>query len=222
MYPRVILHNMVSVDGRVDGFEADTGLFYELAGQWQADAMLAGSDTMLAAYEGVTADEGVGLDAPEEEPGGGRALLVVPDSRGRLRHWCRMKSEPWWRDVMALCSRTTPRAYLEYLRERDVDYVVAGEDHVDFRVALAELSARYGIETVQVDSGGTLNGVLLRAGLVDEVSVIVSPSLVGGTDARSIYRAPELTSPEGVIRLKLVHVDRVRGGSVWLRYEVAR
>jgi 2,5-diamino-6-(ribosylamino)-4(3H)-pyrimidinone 5'-phosphate reductase len=222
MHPRVILHNQVSVDGRIDSIKVDMGLFYGLASEWEADAMLAGSDTMLAAYQGVPEDDGSKPDTPQHEPGAGRSLLVVPDSRGRLRHWSRMKREPWWRDAMALCSQATPRAYLQYLRQNDVDYVLAGEERVDFRLALAELRTRYGIETVQVDSGGTLNGVLLRAGLVDEVSLIVSPSLVGGTEAHSIYRAPELTSSEGVIGLKLIHLERVQADLVWLRYEVVR
>ncbi len=45
--PRVILHNAVSADGRVDWFPADIGLFYELAATWHEDATLAGSGTIL-------------------------------------------------------------------------------------------------------------------------------------------------------------------------------
>jgi 2,5-diamino-6-(ribosylamino)-4(3H)-pyrimidinone 5'-phosphate reductase len=89
-------------------------------------------------------------------------------------------------------------------------------------VALEELNARYGVRTVRVDSGGTLNGVLLRAGLVDEVSVLIGPCLVGGTTPRSIFRAPDLTSSEGVVELKLTHVEKLKGDVVWLRYEVVR
>jgi 2,5-diamino-6-(ribosylamino)-4(3H)-pyrimidinone 5'-phosphate reductase len=75
---------------------------------------------------------------------------------------------------------------------------------------------------VRVDSGGILNGVLLRAGLVDEVSLILNPCLVGGTSPKSLYVAPDLTSPEGVIPVKLTHVEQVEGDFVWLRYEVIR
>ena len=32
---------------------------------------------------------------------------------------------------------------------------------------------------MRVDSGGALNGALLRAGLVDEISLLVHPVLVG-------------------------------------------
>jgi len=69
---------------------------------------------------------------------------------------------------------------------------------------------------------GRLNGVLFRAGLVDEVSVLVNPCLVGGTSPRSIFVAPDLTSPEGVIPLKLLHVETLQDNVVWLRYEVVK
>jgi riboflavin biosynthesis pyrimidine reductase len=49
MLPRVILHNAVSVDGRIDWFTPDIGQFYELASRWSEDATLTGSDTLLSA-----------------------------------------------------------------------------------------------------------------------------------------------------------------------------
>jgi hypothetical protein len=33
---RIVLHNIVSLDGRIDLFPADVGLYYELAGRWPA------------------------------------------------------------------------------------------------------------------------------------------------------------------------------------------
>lgn len=90
------------------------------------------------------------------------------------------------------------------------------------RAALEELSARYGVKTVRVDSGGVLSGVLLRHGLVDEVSVLIYPSLVGGTSLRSIFRAPDLESPEGAISLRLMYLETLQNDLIWLRYEVVR
>jgi 2,5-diamino-6-(ribosylamino)-4(3H)-pyrimidinone 5'-phosphate reductase len=73
---------------------------------------------------------------------------------------------------------------------------------------------------VRVDSGGILNGVLLRQGLVDEVSLLIDSSLVGGTSPRSMFVAPDLVSPDGVIDVRLTHVEELREGGVWLRYDV--
>jgi 2,5-diamino-6-(ribosylamino)-4(3H)-pyrimidinone 5'-phosphate reductase len=128
---------------------------------------------------------------------------------------------PYWRGGVAICSENTPDEYLQYLAEAGVDFIVAGHEKVDMTAALEELNARYSIQTVRVDSGGTLNGVLLRAGLVDEVSILVHPALVGGTSQRSLFRAPDLASSEGVIALTLVSAETVGESLVWLRYKVA-
>jgi 2,5-diamino-6-(ribosylamino)-4(3H)-pyrimidinone 5'-phosphate reductase len=149
-------------------------------------------------------------------------LLAIVDGQGRVRSWQYWRSQPYWRDAVALCCETTPRDFLGYLRERHVDYVVAGKDQVDLRAALGELNERYGVKLVRADSGGTLNGVLLRADLVDEVSLLISPCLVGGTSPRSFYRAPDLTSAHGVIELRLAHVEQMEGDTLWLRYKVVR
>ena len=222
MLPRVVIHNAVSVDGRIDWFTPDVGQFYELASRWREDATLAGSNTILSAGEEATEEDEDALEPPTRTPGDPRPLLVVPDSRGRIRNWLHLRKQPYWRDVVALCSLSTPSAYLEYLQQRHIDHIVAGDDHVDLRAALEQLHARYGVKLVRVDSGGTLNGVLLRAGLVDEVSLLVSPSLVGGTTPRSFFRAPDLVSAEGVIQLRLTHVEALEGDVVWLRYEVVK
>jgi riboflavin biosynthesis pyrimidine reductase len=57
---------------------------------------------------------------------------------------------------------------------------------------------------------------------VDEVSLLVNPALVGGTSPGSIFTAPDLASSEGIISLRLTHVERLRGDTVWLQYEVVK
>lgn len=222
--PRVILHNMVSLDGRLDWFMPDIGLYYELAAHWNPDAILTGSDTILTGYAGqeIPVETAESLQPAPGEPDDPRPRLIVADSRGRVRFWHQLRREPYWRDPLALCSEATPQEHLSYLRARQIDTVIAGEERIDFRAALHTLATQYGLRMVRVDSGGQLNGVLLRAGLVDEVSVLISPHLVGGSTARSMFRAPDLTSPEDVISLRLTHLEQVGQQAVWLRYEVVR
>ena len=233
MLPRVILHNAVCLDGRIDGFPIDLLQYYGLIATWKEDATLAGSDTFLkAASEAPPEDESAFLP-PKIDPDDSRALLAIPDSSGRIRTWHYLRSLPYWRDVVALCSESTPQEYLHYLKERHIDYIIAGQDHVDLRVALEELNSRFGVKVVRVDAGGILNGQLLRQGLVAEVSLLIYPSLVGGERQSSIFRAPDLpviaaiaattnpvTGQEGVISLKLMQMERLKGDVIWLRYEV--
>jgi 2,5-diamino-6-(ribosylamino)-4(3H)-pyrimidinone 5'-phosphate reductase len=224
MLPHVILHNIVSLDGRMDWFMPDVGLFYEIVSFWKEDASLAGSATILKALEHEsTAEESIKSSGEKSfEADKLKPLLIVPDTKGKITKLHLMKKQPYWRDVIVLASSLTPRSYLEYLYENQIEYIISGDDHVDFNSAFEILNSQYKVKVIRVDSGGILNGVLLRAGLVDEVSILISPSLVGGFSPNSFYRAPDLKSSEGVISLNLVHFERLREDIIWLRYKVTK
>jgi len=220
MLPKIIIHNAVSVDGRIDWFQADIEKFYDLTSEWNEDATLAGSDTLIAAYSDRTEEENMDSFNREKDPDDNRPLLIVPDSRGRVKTWHMLINEPYWRDIIVLVSNSTPGEYLEYLNQRHIEYINAGEEHIDYKTALEDINNRFGVNTIRVDSGGTLNGVLLRAGLVSEVSILMHPFLVGGTSPRSIFRSPDLDSSKGVIELKLSNIKKLDGDLIWIRYEV--
>ncbi|WP_254545779.1 RibD family protein [Halomarina pelagica] len=223
MLPRVIIHNAVSVDGRIDGFPPEIGVFYEVASAWDVDAHLVGSETLFAESDSMDEEPGETVAREAQKPRNGAPdadapLLAVPDSEGRVRNWELLDEQPYWGEMVALISSATPDEYVEYLGLVGVDYVEAGDDHVDLREALAELADRYDVETVLTDSGGTLNGVLLRAGLVDEVSVLVHPYLVGGTSPRSFVRGPDPSESAPAASLSLLGVERRDDDLLQLRY----
>jgi 2,5-diamino-6-(ribosylamino)-4(3H)-pyrimidinone 5'-phosphate reductase len=223
LLPWVILHNEVSVDGRLTGFDVHMGLYYELAQRFVEDATLAGADTILSAPDEVEEETAEDMEAfardPEEES---RPYLVIPDSRGRVRIWHMLRRWPYWGRFIALVSDTTPVEYLEYLGERNIDHVREGEDHVDLRRALEVLRERYDIRVVRMDSGGTLNGHLLKEGLVDEVSILLNASLVGVEGATSFFKAPRGWSPEDLVSMRLTHSEEMDDETVWLRYDVVK
>jgi len=220
MLPKIILHTEVSVDGRMDWMLDDKFLYYRMIADWKLDAMLSGSNTMLVAYPEPDTPETQAAPPPEKATGMQRHLVV--DSRGRLRCWRQMQQSDWWGEVTLLCSQATPLEYVEAVKSLGVDVIIAGEDHVDLRAALEEAHARYGIEVVRTDSGGKLHGALLRAGLVDEVSVLLNPCLVGGVSPRSLFVAPDLETKDGIIPLRLLEVKNIEGDFVALKYTVVK
>ena len=224
MLPYVTLHNAVSLDGRLlEWGMVDMGLYYGLVGAFKEDATLAGTETLLAG----AAHEGVSTDPPDAVPAetaidDSRPLLVVPDSRGRVRMWRWILSQAYWRGGVALCSASTPEEHVAYLERVGVKRITAGSDHVDMAAALAELRERYGVERVRLDSGGALNGVLMKLGLVKEVSLLVAPVLMGDDSSRPFYRAPSPAGSNEHVSLRLTHEERLDGNHLWLRYEVVR
>ncbi|HEU5107981.1 MAG TPA: dihydrofolate reductase family protein [Micromonosporaceae bacterium] len=221
--PRVTVHNTVSLDGRVTGFPVDLGLHYEIAGSVPHDAVLTGSGTLLAAARA----EGVDLSGedpdervPEAAADNARPWLVVVDSRGLLTRLAWLRGQPYWRDVLVLCSQATPVDHVDRLRRRRVEHMVVGNDRVDLPAALGALADRYHVTAVRVDAGGALNGQLLAAGLVDEIDLIVAPHLAGAGEAGSVHLVDGVAGPRG--HLTLVEVRQLRDSHLRLRYTVAR
>lgn len=220
--PCVIVHCGMSIDGRVTPARGhsvpkdawDVKLYLGFQRRLRCDAVMVGSSTVLELKVPRPVDS---LD--EEFRGDTERLIVIPDSRGRVR-WSGWQEDPWLKGLVVLCSQATPASYIEHLREEEVQYVVAGADNVDLLAALKEIRKRYGVERIVCQGGGAINGALLRAGLVREISVLVVPFAVGGFDTPTLFDAPNLASSEGMTRLQLINCECIKEDFIWLHYMV--
>ena len=81
MLPHIILHSMVSVDGRMDLPAPDLGLYYEVASRWEVDAILSGSETILTGFSNLEADaqDAASNSAQEGVVSPSDGPLVIPD-----------------------------------------------------------------------------------------------------------------------------------------------
>ena len=219
MMPRIIIYNATSVDGRITGFDADLEAYYGEAMNWPTDAVLIGSNTLLTSEEGFDQDDKAPGSRYRRKDG---ILAVIPDSQGRVRNIRKLRDVPYWGEIVILCSEATPKEHLEYLEKRKVDYFVGSGNKVDLAAALEWLADKFGVKVVRVDSGGTLNGALLEAGLVDEVHVMVHPQMVGGDAHGSMFRPVPDSGWNGRIDLELKNVQKKDGDLVLLSYEVRK
>ncbi|MCX6565626.1 MAG: dihydrofolate reductase family protein [Candidatus Aminicenantes bacterium] len=222
MKPRVILHNAVSADGRMDWFRPNLEAYYELAGRFEEDVTLVGSGTLLGSPEGETISREPDeiIEARKADSVDDRPILAVPDSGDRVKNWVYLRSLPFWRDVFALSSSTASPEQIDRFKRQRVPYFLSGRTKVDLAASLSAIGGRFGAKTIRVDSGGTLNGALLREGLVDEISLLIHPQYVGGISPRTLFRAEDLTAADGVIDLELAGNETLAGGLIWLRYNV--
>lgn len=182
MTPRVVVHNTISLDGSITGFEVDMGLHYRVAGAIGATVHLVGSGTARAGFEafGRQPETVAHRSRPDEPAEDARPHWVFVDSKGELEGAIHaFRGTPYGRDPVVLLSERTPAAYRDWLAAREYAHHVVGRDRVDLASALALLRSDLDAETVLVDAGPGLVGALLEAGLVDEISLIVAPRVVG-------------------------------------------
>ena len=133
-----------------------------------------------------------------------------------------MKEFPGWEGwhTLHLVCEAAPPEYLAFLRRSAIPYLMAGHRHVDLVEVMGKLKALLGVERVVCTAGSRLNGALLRAGLVDEVSLVLLPALIGGSETPSLFRSPDLGPTDWPVRLRLLSADAEPGGRVNLRYRV--
>lgn len=80
---------------------------------------------------------------------------------------------------------------------------------IDFKNLFTKLR-NMGVKRVTIQSGGTLNATLLRSGLIDEVSIVVAPALIGGKGTSSIIDGKALRSEKDLKNVKALKLKQVR------------
>jgi 2,5-diamino-6-(ribosylamino)-4(3H)-pyrimidinone 5'-phosphate reductase len=181
MKPEVIMHNSISLDGRVTGFEANMGLHYGIINEYGADFYMAGSKTAKTGVE-LFGEMPVETEADYCKPEKGQNLSywVIPDTKGSLKGMLHtFRRYEYCKDVILLISRQTNRDYIDYLEERHYDYLICGDKFVDYKEAFKSLGTKYNARRILVDTGPTLSGILLKQRLVDKISLLIHPFLVG-------------------------------------------
>lgn len=217
----VVLNMFSSIDGRITtgpGLNVgewkaagiDGSADYEshrLFDQLDCDGIISGSETLLVWSGHPIADE-----TPSYTPRKSRAFIVF-DGRGRM-NWA------YTQGLVVVTREDVDGAYLAQLREKQVDFIQAGRgQQIDLQAALEALYER-GFRRLGLSGGGKINGAFLRAGLIDEISLVLAPLAVGGTATPTLFDGPDLTSAEGLTRLDLLQARPLGQGAFWLHYRV--
>lgn len=199
-----------AVDGRVGALTgpADQQLLHEL--RTLCDVLLVGAGTLRA--------EGYGplvLTEQEQRARTGRAQAPVPRLAVLSRSLDLDLTAPVFVEATArplvVTSRAAP-ADRRRAADRVADVVVAGEDDVDLGLAL-DLMAGDDLPLVLSEGGPGVLAQLLVGGLVDELCLAISPTVVSGPATR-ITAGPSF-HPSRSLRLSGV---AERDGFLFLRY----
>jgi diaminohydroxyphosphoribosylaminopyrimidine deaminase/5-amino-6-(5-phosphoribosylamino)uracil reductase len=163
----------------------------------RSSAIVTGAATVLADDPSLTAR----LDDEVLQP-----LRVVLDARLQTPPTARLLSLPG-RTLICTLNANTPAA--DALRAAGAEVVaVAGEGERIALPSLLDLLGQRHINEVMVESGPTLAGAFVQAGLVDELILYLAPHLLGD-DARGLFTLPGLEQMRDRIELEIADVRAV-------------
>jgi riboflavin biosynthesis pyrimidine reductase len=143
------------------------------------------------------------------------AWAVVLDARGKIA-WGRgdVGGDP----LLVVLTQAVSDSQLAGLRADGVSYIFAGEREIDLAAALEMLNHELGIRRLLLEGGGAANGALLQAGLVDELSLIIAPSVEGVPSGPAVFDIHGEPGAMNTIGMALESCQVLEGGFVWLRY----
>ena len=87
-----------------------------------------------------------------------------------------------------------------------------------------QMKAKYKAGRITIQSGGTLNTEWMRLGLIDHVSIVIAPCLVGGKNTASLMDGESLHTQndlEKIKALKLIKCEVLKDSYIHVYYDVA-
>lgn len=232
--PHIICHMMISLDGKIMGdymnsqaAEDMNNEYDRIHDEFQADAWMCGRITMDDNFTFYKAPE-LDTDAPEvprtdyiAQPRA-QSYVVAVDPSGRLG-WTENTISGYAKrppaHIIEVVTEQVSNAYLAYLRKLGISYVIVGKKQIDCELLAEKLQLLFGIHTLLLEGGGVLNGAFLNAGLVDEVSLVVTAAADGSTTTPTLFDVPAALPTRPATLFSLGSVQRLSEDGLWLRYE---
>ncbi|CVH76407.1 5-amino-6-(5-phosphoribosylamino)uracil reductase [Clostridiales bacterium CHKCI006] len=227
--PYVICHMLQSIDGRIDGSffgvptTAELSAYYQKKSQsYKADAVFYGRTTAVGIFTGDTplqlapVNQGAKEDYIVSNHKG--QWVVVIDALGTLP-WTRealARPRLSGRQVLMILSEAASLAYLDYLRSLGISYILAGAQNIDLALALDKCDRLAGIHRITLQGGGIINGSFAKAGLIDEISLVITPVLEGTTGIATSFDTDEAI---GMDEYRLIQTEVICDNGLWLNYQ---
>ena len=89
--------------------------------------------------------------------------------------------------VIEVLTEKVSSRYLHHLQSKNVSYIFAGKTELNLETVLKKLYKHFGIKTLRIDGGGHVNGSFLKAGLIDEFSLVLAPVADGTIGQPSVF-----------------------------------
>lgn len=226
--PEATLFMLMSVDGKISTGDDDAldfdkdlqvihdvkeglGQYYEL--EQQTDKVSLNTGRVMAK---------IGINDRTDEPNKIDVDFVILDDKPYLQEQGIRYLSKWVRKLFLVTANNNHPAITLAKLFNNIDII-----KYDTKVNLADLFNRlksiYSINKITIQSGGTLNASLIRIGLIDHLSIVVVPVIIGGKDTATLVDGESLHSSKELDKLcplRLIGVKSLENSYLHLKYDV--
>jgi len=231
MKPYILCHMVQSVDGRIWG------------SRWRPRANVVPNlfeilhDKLVEELGGSASWLCGRVTAQEFARGKGKIYPPTADKFPRENWFARKEAKSWgifldpqgkacWErsdiggdPILVILTERVPDSHLAGLRAEGISYVFGGKTEVDLAAVCETLGRDLGIRNLMIEGGGGANGAFLRAGLLDELSIVITAALDGSSGAPTVFNSGDTDlGPAPLERMELKSHQPLERGALWLRY----
>jgi 2,5-diamino-6-(ribosylamino)-4(3H)-pyrimidinone 5'-phosphate reductase len=213
--PYVILNAAMSLDGRIATYTGDSRMSspadFRRVHRLRAsvDGIMIGMRTLLRDDPKLTVRLASGR--------GPHRIIVDSNARTPLTSYV-VRTAKEIPTIVAVTSRA-PKNRIKVLEQRGVKVLVCGRGPLVSVKILLQTLRRLGIKKILLEGGGALNWSMLNSRLVDEVSVAITPRILGGRKAVSLVEGKGSSLVRDGINLKLLSTEKY-GPDLVVSYKV--
>lgn len=203
MKPYIVLHMLISIDGKITGGYMNTDVasalceeYYRINREYKADAFACGRITMEGSFtQGVKPDltpyEGVRFPREDYIAKQHGYYAVSIDPHGRLGWYgSEIKDEdPGYDDahIIEVLTDDIQEEYLAFLRDKGISYIFCGKEKIDVKLMNEKLVKFFGIKKLMLEGGGLTDSLFLDADCIDEMSLVVVPLIDVDKDGIDLF-----------------------------------
>lgn len=222
MKPYIVCHMMQSVDGKIDCDMVDKisgDEYYTALETLNCSSAIEGKNSYLIHTCGFEKFQPSNLKIVDKEcffkSGDSDRYEISVDNRGELL-WNKTDNK----NRLCILSENVTEDYLDYLKEKEISYIVCGKNRIDLKRAVTILYENFGVKRLAVVGGGKINAAFLEAGLLNELSVMVAPGIDGRTGQPTLFDGMKDKECYLPAKLKFKSVYIFDNGVVWIRYDL--
>lgn len=143
-----------------------------------------------------------------------KGYLVALDTMGKLR-WSQNLFDGM--PLLVITSEDCPKEYHDILTKQHISWIATGKAKIDLSQAMEILHHAFNVERLSITGGGNINGAFLKAGLLDEVSMMWCPGIDGRKGMVAAFDGLDANIPP--TKLQLISVEKM-GETIWAKYRL--
>lgn len=164
----------------------------------------------------------IGVNVRTEEPKKIGCSFIIIDNKPHLDEKGTEYMAKWVHVLYLVTTNRDHPAYKLRGKYKNIE-IIEYSNKVDFIDLFRLMKHKYHAEKITLQSGGSLNAEWVRLGLVDHVSIVIAPCMIGGANTQSLVGGESLhneTDLKKIKALKLIKCEVLQNSYIHVYYDV--